>query len=48
LADHTKFGMVTHSQVTDIEGVDAIVTDSGLSDRFREEFESLDVELHIV
>jgi len=48
LADHTKFGMVTHSQVTDIEGVDVIVTDSGLSDRFREEFESLDVELHIV
>ena len=48
LADHTKFGIVAHSQITDITSVDAIVTDNGLSDRFRDEFENLDVELHIV
>ena len=48
LADHTKFGMVTHSQITDITGVDAIVTDSGLNERFREALGNLDVELHIV
>jgi len=48
LADHTKFGTVTHSQITDITGVDAIITDNGLNERFREAFSNLDVELHIV
>ncbi len=48
LADHTKFGVVAHSQITDIAMVDAIVTDRGLSDRFRMAFENLDVELHVV
>ncbi len=47
LADHTKFGMVTHSQITDISGVDAIITDSGLNARFREALSNIDVELHI-
>lgn len=48
LADHTKFGAVTHSQIVDINGVDAIITDDGVHERFREAFNNLDVKLHIV
>ena len=48
LADHTKFGVVTHSQIVDLSNGDVIITDSGLSSVFREAFGSLDVELHTV
>lgn len=46
VVDHTKFGVVTHGKIADLAEVDVIITDKGLDPRFREELETMDVELH--
>jgi len=46
VADHSKFGIVSHGKITDIADVDAIITDSGLDSRFRKAFSDLDIELY--
>jgi DeoR/GlpR family transcriptional regulator of sugar metabolism len=45
LADHTKFGVITHSQVMELSDGDMIITDSGVSSNFSEAFGTLGVEL---
>ncbi len=47
LADNSKFGVVTHAQVTDIGGVDAVITDSAPDPGFQEAFAESGVELKI-
>ncbi|MCR4392429.1 MAG: DeoR/GlpR family DNA-binding transcription regulator [Candidatus Acetothermia bacterium] len=34
VADHTKFGVVTHGRIADLEEVDVIVTDEGLDPQY--------------
>ncbi len=48
VADHSKFGVVTHGKIADLSVVDVVVTDKGLDRRFREELATMDVELHYV
>jgi len=48
LADHTKFGVVTHGKIVDLSEVDAIVTDSDLDLEFVAAFSELDLELYLV
>ncbi len=48
LADHTKFGVVTHGKIVGLEEVDVIITDSGLDPELAATLEELDLELHLV
>jgi len=45
VADHTKFGIVTHGKIADLAGVDTVVTDKGIEPRYRKLLAELDVEL---
>jgi DeoR/GlpR family transcriptional regulator of sugar metabolism len=45
LADHTKFGVVTHGKIADLSQVDAVITDSGLKPELRRLFSEVDVEI---
>lgn len=47
VADHTKFGVVTHGKIADIADIDTIITDSGLEPRFRDILEGQGVGLEI-
>jgi len=48
LADHTKFGVITHGKIVDLEEVDVIITDSGLDSELAAALKKLDLELHLV
>ena len=45
LADHTKFGVVTHGKIVGLSEIDAIITDSGLAPEFKGLLSDHDVEL---
>jgi len=45
LADHTKFGIVTHGKIADLSDVDVVVTDSSLDPEHAAALSELDVEL---
>jgi len=47
VADHTKFGVVTHGKIADLSEVDAIVTDRPLPPELARALEELDVEVHV-
>ncbi len=47
LADHTKFGVVTHGKIADLSEVDAIITDSSLDSELVTAFSELDFELYL-
>jgi len=46
VADHTKFGIVSHGKIADISDIDVIITDNGLAPRFSDDLVSLDVKLY--
>lgn len=48
LADSSKFGLVRTAYVAQFNAVDIIITDSGLSEEWREKIESMKIELYIV
>ncbi len=47
VADHSKFGKVTHGKIVNIEEVDQITTDDGGDKEYMERLAELDVELII-
>ena len=48
VADHTKFGVVTHGKVADLSDVDVIITDKEPRSDFVQALESLDVQLQTI
>lgn len=48
VADHTKFGIITHGKIADLSQVDAIVTDRAFGPELAAAIAELDVEVHIV
>jgi DeoR/GlpR family transcriptional regulator of sugar metabolism len=47
VADHSKFGIVSHGKIANIADIDVIITDNGLAPRFSDDLVSLDVKLEI-
>lgn len=48
LADHTKFGVVTHGKIADLSEIDVIITDSELDRGLVESLSELDLSLYLV
>jgi DeoR/GlpR family transcriptional regulator of sugar metabolism len=48
VADHTKFGSVSHGKIADISDIDAIITDSRLDPKVMDTLSNLDVEIRTV
>lgn len=48
LADSSKFGMIRTAYVAPLNTVDIIITDSGLSNEWKEKIESMKIKLYIV
>ena len=48
VADHTKFGIVTHGKIADISDVDILITDKGPIASFCQTLATLNVELRVV
>lgn len=47
VADHSKFGKVTHGKIADIEEIDRVITDDKVDERYKEKLAELNVELII-
>ena len=47
LADHSKFGVITHAQIADLGGVDAVITDAAPDSRYKDALIESGVELRI-
>jgi len=47
LCDSTKFGQTSFARFADLDDIDAIVTDAGLAERQKHEYEQLDLQLDI-
>lgn len=48
VADHTKFGVVTHGKIADVSDIDVIITDEEPAPGFRQALATSDVELRKV
>jgi len=48
VADHSKFGVVTHGKIVDLKDVDILITDSAASAEWRDHLAELGVELMLV
>ena len=48
LVDSSKLGVIEYAHFADLEEIDTIITDTGISEEYREEFEKLGIKLIIV
>ncbi len=48
VADSLKFGKVSFAKICSLNRLDLIITDTGIDDEIRQEFENLDVEIKLV
>ncbi|HVW60120.1 MAG TPA: hypothetical protein VHC48_08805, partial [Puia sp.] len=48
LSDSTKFGKRGFGRICGLEEVDQVITDSGISDHYKKDLESLGIEVIIV
>ena len=47
VADHTKFGIITHGKIASVADVDVIITDDGLGPAFRQSMADSGVEIRL-
>lgn len=48
IADHSKIGKIAHFSISPLERISAVITDTGVTESVRREFEDLGITLHLV